>query len=328
MELTVRNANDLFSEGLWKLKTCGVKSDSRNGAVIRIEEPVIITVERPQERVLFFGERDPAHIFHLMECLWILAGRQDVGFLKNFNGNIGQFSDDGIVFNASYGYRMRHHFGRDQLVDVIHTLKADPNSRQAVIQLWDSEDLMKETKDKCCNTQLVFDIISGRVNLTVFNRSNDFWWGNAGSNIVHFSFLLEFVACAIGKPIGKMRTLINNLHIYDKSVYDAAKHLDMPPEAYDYDAYQHNVTSTPIIKPGDNWQEWLRDAERFCDDPFEYPYGSHSFFKNVAYPMAMVSKTRKEKSGTGEHWAIHIHATDWRIATLDWIERRESAKRK
>ena len=189
MELTVRNANDLFSEGLWKLKTLGVKESSRNGAVIRIQEPVIITVERPQERVLFFGKRDPAHIFHLLEAVWICAGRRDVSFIQMFNSNIGQFSDDGKVFNAAYGHRMRHHFGKDQLLDVVSILKADPSSRQAVIQLWDSADLTKQTKDKCCNTQLVFDIVQGKVNLTVFNRSNDFLWGNAGSTAGELAIL-------------------------------------------------------------------------------------------------------------------------------------------
>ena len=328
MEITVRNANDLFSEGLWKLKTCGVKSDSRNGAVIRIEEPVIITVERPQERVLFFGGRDPAHIFHLMECLWILAGRRDVGFLKNFNSNISQFSDDGEVFNASYGFRMRHHFGRDQLLEVIQTLKNDPNSRQAVIQLWDSEDLTKKTLDKCCNTQLVFDIVSGRVNLTVFNRSNDFWWGNAGSNIVHFSFLLEFVASALNRPIGKMRTMINNLHIYDKSVYDAAKYLENPPDPSAYDAYAQGVKPYPIMNHPDP-ETFLADCEYFCEEPFKPGrYYHNSFFHDVAHPMAMVSWVRKNKTGDGMYWAARIHAPDWRIAVEDWIERRELAKRK
>lgn len=327
MELTVRNANDLFSEGLWKLKTCGVKSDSRNGAVIRIEEPVIITVERPQERVLFFEGRDAAHIFHLMECLWICSGRRDVGFLKNFNRNIGQFSDNGELFNAAYGYRMRYHFGRDQLLEVIQTLKEDSNSRQAVIQLWDSEDLRKKTLDKCCNTQLVFDIVRDRVNLTVFNRSNDFWWGNAGSNIVHFSFLLEVVALAVGKPLGRLRTMINNLHIYDKSVYDASKYLENPPSSADYDMYLQGVKPYPIMREGEGIHTWLEHATRFCTNPFTYDRTLYPFFREVAYPMAMVSHARKNGE-TGLKWAKAVAAEDWRIAVTDWIERREEAKKR
>ena len=44
--------------------------------------------------------------------------------------------------------------------------------------------------------------------------------------------------------------------------------------------------------------------------------------------MAMVSKVRKEKSADGMKWVDLIEADDWRIATDDWVERREAAKSK
>ena len=73
MEIIARNANDLFSNMLWHFKTSGVKSDSRNGPVLMINEPVLTRVNRPMERVLFFDGRDANPIFHLMESIWILA---------------------------------------------------------------------------------------------------------------------------------------------------------------------------------------------------------------------------------------------------------------
>jgi len=324
MEFTVRNANDLLSEGLWKLNTCGVKSESRNGPVIRIMEPVIVTVERPQERVLFFEGRDAPHMFHLMESIWILAGRRDVGFLQYFNSKIGQFSDDGKTFNAAYGFRARRHFGHDQLLEVIETLRTDPNSRQAVVQLWDAADLMKQTKDKCCNTQLIFSVDEGKVNLTINTRSNDFWWGNAGANIVHFSFLLEFVASSIDIPIGKMRTLINNLHFYTE-LYDANRYLISPPDPVTYDAYSNGIVPRDIMDSS-NANTFLRDCEMFCENPFEPQNYYHDFFNEVAHPVAMITKTRKEKTGDGLYWAHRVAANDWELACRQWILRREMAK--
>ena len=44
--------------------------------------------------------------------------------------------------------------------------------------------------------------------------------------------------------------------------------------------------------------------------------------------MALISKVRREKSGTGEYWANLIMASDWKRAALEWIERREIAKQK
>lgn len=325
MELTVNNANDLFANGLWKLKINGREENSRNGPVLRIPEPVLTTVKRPMERVLFFGERDANPIFHLMEAIWMLAGRRDVAFPQLFNSRIGQYSDDGEVFNAAYGYRLRHHFGHDQLCEVIEKLKRDPETRQAVLQLWDADDLSKNTLDRACNTQLVLEVVDGRLNMTTFNRSNDFWYGAAGANIVHFTVIMEFIAAAVGVGVGEYRSFSTNLHLYTE-LYDAKKHLVMPPIAEMYDMYAKGVTPSPLGVMED-YGKFLDDCENFCMHPFEHPRYYHDFFHDVAYPMAMVSKVRKEKSGDGVKWANMIYAEDWKIATLDWIERREAAKR-
>lgn len=325
MEIKTRNVNTAISEALWKLKVCGIRKDTRNGPVIAFPEPVMTTYERPEERVLFWEARDANPIFHLMESIWMLAGRRDVSFPKLFNSRIGQYSDDGDVFNAAYGWRWRNHFGRDQLIDIIRLLKKDPNTRQAVMQIWETEDLTKVTKDKACNLSVLFEIRQGRLNMTVLNRSNDLWYGCYGANAVHFSFMMEFVARAVGVPVGVYRQFSNNLHLYTE-LYDAEKYLDYPPDPYEYNAYQHGIKPLPILTEGANWQTWLEDAEDYCTCPFIPLSSSHSFFNEVAYPMAMVSKARKEKFGTGEDWAMRIQAEDWKIATLDWIHRREAAK--
>jgi len=326
MEITANNVNGMFSEGLWRLKTCGVKSDSRNGPVVMINEPVLLTLNKPQERVLFYGERDCNPIFHLLESIHILAGRKDVSFLKQFNSTIGNYSDDGESFNAAYGFRARHHFGEDQLIGVINKLNSDRNTRQAVIQLWDAADLNKQTLDKACNTQLVFSITDDMLDLTVFNRSNDFIWGNTGANAVHFSIWQEFVAIATNSRIGKMRTVSNNLHIYLDLYPKFNKFLDCPPDSESYDMYQQGVKPTKLMFNND-WVSWLEDAEAFCNNPFKYDNSQYSFFTEVAHPMAMISYERKNKISDGMKWADRVEAEDWRIAAQDWIERRETAKK-
>ena len=325
MEIRARNVNAAISEALWKLKVYGVTEQTRNGPVIAFPEPVMTTYERPQERVLFWGERDANPIFHVMESIWMLAGRRDVAFLEQFNSKIGQYSDDGEVFNAPYGYRWRDHFGYDQLPDIIRLLKKDHTTRQAVLQIWEPDDLFKTTKDKACNTQAFFEIRQGVLNMTVLNRSNDLWYGCYGANVVHFSFLMEFIASAVGVPMGVYRQFSHNLHLYT-SLYDAAKYLEYPPDSFNFDAYSHGITPYPIMNHPDP-ETFLRDCEYFCKNPFEGGrFYYNSFFHDVAHPMAMVSKVRKDKTGDGMYWADRIHAQDWRIAVTDWIERRESAK--
>lgn len=328
MELTTKNVNTLFEDMFWKFKTDGVKVSTRNGPAIRIPEPVITKITHPTQRVLFHPERDANPIFHLMEAIWMLAGRNDVEFVEQFNSKIGQYSDDGRTFNAAYGHRWREHFGRDQLKEVVEILKTDPNSRQAVIQMWDAEDLSKQTKDKCCNTQLVFEVFENRVNMTVFNRSNDAWYGYAGANTVHFTVLQEFIAAAVGVRIGEYRTISTNLHLYTE-LYDASRYLDIPPYSAAYDLYSsYKVRPYPLIMDGSKYEDFLQDCERFCDNPYLYTVKySDPFFKKVAHPMALISKMRKSKNGTGLTYVDSIKAEDWKMAVLDWINRREQAKK-
>jgi hypothetical protein len=328
MELTVRNVNDAFSEIFWKFKVLDLKPEqTRNGPALVYPEPVITTYLKPAERVLFHAGRDANPIFHLMESIWMLAGRNDVEFLQLFNSNIGQYSDNGRSFNAAYGYRWRHHFGRDQLVDVIELLRRDPTTRQAVIQMWDSDDLTKDTKDKACNTQLVFDTRGGVLNMAVFNRSNDLWWGAYGANAVHFSVLQEVVATAIQMPLGVYRQISNNLHLYTE-LYNAEKYLTLPPVAEEYDLYASDkVKSIPVMLGGD-YRSFLSECDKFCSNPFENAHYSNPFFNKVAHPMAMVSRVRKNKEGVGRNFAENIRASDWREAVHAWINRREAAKKK
>jgi hypothetical protein len=123
MEIKVRNVNEAFSDIFWKMKAMNLEPEqTRNGPAYVMPEPVTTIYTHPDERVLFNRKRDCNPVFHLMESIWMMAGRNDVAFLSQFNKNMVNFSDDGVTFNAAYGYRWRHHFGFDQIRAVIKTL--------------------------------------------------------------------------------------------------------------------------------------------------------------------------------------------------------------
>lgn len=184
MHLTYRNVNDAFL-GLvgyfhkperWD-STCGVgvvSSRSRNGNVSMIPEPVLITYQRPLERVLFNQARDCNPFALLYEALWMLAGRNDVESLAYYTKQFAEYSDDGRTLNGAYGYRWRaakgapnlwtsggepgksvrgyNRPGVDQLNLLVGHLKAQPDSRRAVLQMWNVEDdLLKIGLGGACN---------------------------------------------------------------------------------------------------------------------------------------------------------------------------------
>lgn len=326
MEIKVRNVNEAFSEIFWRMKALAIEPEqTRNGPALVMPEPVTTIYTHPNERVLFNRKRDCNPVFHLMESIWMMAGRNDVAFLTQFNKNMANFSDDGVTFNAAYGYRWRHHFGSDQIRSVIKILQADPASRQAVVQIWDSADLKKKTKDKACNTQIIFDLRHGALNMTVYNRSNDIWWGAYGANAVHFSFLQEFVARALKAPIGCYRQVSHNLHLYTE-LYDVGDYLTNPPVATDGGHYGVNEVAPYPIMDNDHWETFLYDCCRFCEQPFLPQNYHHTFFNKVAVPMANVIHSRRNKLSDGMDWVEQIAAADWKLATKNWVEQREINK--
>lgn len=329
MELRVSNVNQAVEEGLWRLKTSGVREETRNGTVVAIPEPFQLAYARPQERVLFWPARDANPVFHLMESLWMLAGRDDLRFVGYFNARMRNFSDNGSRLNGAYGHRWRNRFNVDQLATLIRHLQKTPNSRRAVLQMWGTqEDLLQvdSSRDVCCNTHAYFALRDGALDMTVCNRSNDFIWGMCGANAVHFSVLQEFIAAALGVPLGRYTQFSNNMHLY-LELYDYVRYIEQPPCAAAFDYYADGALQHfPLCTTA--WGAWLEDCRRFCEDPFgEQGLALRDpFFTEVARPMALITKTRKEKRGDGMYYAGEVAADDWRLAAQQWIERRENAK--
>ena len=131
---TAKNSNDMAAIVYSELLANGVEDTSRNGNVLRLTEPVMLCYTNPWHRANFTHHRDANIFFHLAEAMWMLAGRNDVAFLNKFNGNMKNYSDNGKVFNAAYGYRTRFSFRHDQLEEVVKILKENPTSRQAAIR--------------------------------------------------------------------------------------------------------------------------------------------------------------------------------------------------
>lgn len=314
-----RNVNDIFPLGLFHLKSNGVERSSRNGPTLEIMSPVVIQYDRPEERVLFESKRDANPFFHLFESLWMLAGRNDTAFLDEYNSQMKQYSDDGEGFNAAYGQRLRSHFEKDQIDEVIQLLRRDPDDRQVVLQIWDVDDLGKDTKDKACNLTIVPRIRNGRLDWTVYNRSNDFILGALGANAVHMSIIQEFVARMVGVKVGRYWQVSNCLHVYTELTPHWQKCKDLPLSVNDpYRMGQ--VTPYPLIT---NKEFWMNDLYNWMDKPWSGKSYADPFFNHVAKPMAIVHRAHRDGKD-GLQYVNKIEASDWRMACTEWLTRRES----
>ena len=176
--LRVSNVAQALPQGLELLRREGVTLPSRNGPMVEVPYPVTTQYLNPRERVLFCPDRDANPFFHFFESLWMIAGRNDVEFVKHYSGNMAKFSDNSVTLHGAYGFRWRNHFNFDQIEFLISEIKNNPTSRRLVMGMWDPKaDIEGTSLDHPCNTQIYFRIRNDAIDMTVCNRSNDVVWG-------------------------------------------------------------------------------------------------------------------------------------------------------
>jgi hypothetical protein len=337
--LSGNGINDVFTELLWLARHArgNWRRVAPRGLPTLEWKGVFITeYSTPRERVLFNPVRDANPFFHFMEALWILAGRRDVEFLKQFTSNIEQFSDDGRNFHGAYGRRLRLHWAApglnqytDQLVQAIEILRANHDTREVVISLWDpAADLGVVTKDRPCNTTLYLKIRDNRLNLTVACRSNDAILGAYGANVVQFSTIQEFVALAVGVPVGTYAQVSDSFHIYEDS--EVWKRLDADRGAA-HNPYLEGIEPFPLMSMEGDYKKWLQECEAFCDGVISERLCTFPYFAHVAVPMLRAHRMYRDKEIASKNGRIdravdileaECWAVDWRIAATEWLNRR------
>lgn len=303
----------------------------RYGDVIECLEPVTTVYTNPQRRVLFNEVRDANPFFHLMESLWILAGRADVRFLKMFNSRMGEFSDDGVSFHAPYGYRIRSHFEKDQIKECVDLFKKDINTNRAVLQVWDcDEDLNFDSKDIPCNDLVFLKVREDKLHITVCCRSNDVIWGAYGANVVQFSMLQEYIAGHLGVGVGEYRQISDSYHIYDTPKNNEIARHEALGEPY------FEINTTPLLMGGGTMEQFDEDLVNFFDliddyfimsSPLRMNKGFKTrFFSSVVWPMFINYKERKDEGvDTKETVSLlrrNMPSTDWQHACIAWLQRR------
>jgi len=188
-----------------------------------------LEIDNPYRRCTGGYGRNINVFFLMAEALWIWSGRRDVKFLEIFNSKIKEFSDDGEVFHAPYGWRMREWgeeaedktipmsvqgTGYDQLKGAINELNKNRETRRVAISVWNPLfDLEANFKDHPCNDFLMFKIRDNKLYQFIANRSNDLHWG-LPTNVFQFSFIGECMSAILGISYGRQTHYSDSLHYY------------------------------------------------------------------------------------------------------------------
>ena len=321
--IEVRNVNEALPVGLALLLHQGVEEPSRDGPVVVAPWPVSTVYHHPRERVLLSPHRNANPFFHLMEAMWMLAGRDDATFLDTYVSDFSERFAEPITRrqHGAYGFRWRRWFGDevpiDQLEAIPRLLREDPTTRRAVLTMWDpAADLEPDSpkRDIPCNTQAYFRVKDGVLHMLVTCRSNDIIWGAYGANAVHFSFLLEYIAAMAGLEVGTYIQLSFNFHAYT-SILDK---MDWATLAADAGREYPGGSPVPLVE----------DPRTFHRDLDEVLAGDNRimrnrFLSNTVNPMMVAHQCFKQRDYRGAlAFVDEVLSDDWRLAAKEWIQRR------
>ncbi len=227
--LSSDNANELYAAVCRTVRTEGRRVAPRGmvttevlGAHLCLTDPRRRFIAVPPARVL-----NPA--FAVAEALWILSG-SDEPWIFNYNRSLVQYADGGRLRGA-YGPRMRRWRDEvDQLDHVRRLLGRDPDSRQAVIQLYDPHLDTRGHRDVPCTLNYRFFVRQSRLDMHTSMRSNDVWLG-LPYDLFIATTLQELMAGWLGVDVGSYHHHVDSLHLYAQRDQAAAEVASAPVDA-------------------------------------------------------------------------------------------------
>jgi thymidylate synthase len=117
-----------------------------------------------------------------------------------------------------YGRQWRHWVGTDgkvvdQIVDLMHNLKHNPDSRRHIVSAWNPTEVDQMALPPC-HSLFQFYISSGKLSCQLYQRSADVFLG-VPFNIASYALLTEMIAHVLGLKAGDFVHSFGDVHLYN-----------------------------------------------------------------------------------------------------------------
>lgn len=206
-----------YRDAIIKIMNTGVDEfNERTGHTCKVVPG--ITFELDSGFPLLTLRKIPIKLFVAEQCWFLMGSNRPDEFLEQFTKIWDDFKETDGTVAAAYGFRWRHHFGRDQIKDLIALLLQSPGSRHGVVVTWDPSDdgLGSGTSKKNvpCPYTFTVNIIGSKLHMHNIVRSNDMMLG-CPHDVAGFYLLMCILAGKLGVKPGKYTHSISNAHIYD-----------------------------------------------------------------------------------------------------------------
>ena len=237
----VATLDDLMHEVVGEVMKDGQRIGPRRGGARELTG-VLLELTNPLAR-LSRTETRGKPFSCLGELCWYLSAADDLGSIAYYLGDYRDEAEEGVLWGA-YGPRLFNRHGHDQVRTVIDLLGQRQDSRQAVIQIFDAEDIAAAHKDVPCTCTLQFLSRGGRLNMVTTMRSNDVFRG-LPHDVFCFTMLQELIARSLSLAVGTYKHVVGSLHVYERDEEACRQFLE--------EGYQSTDSIMPEMPVGDPW---------------------------------------------------------------------------
>jgi len=163
------------------------------------------------------------------ELLWFLKGDTNISYLQENKVRIwNEWADNNGDLGPVYGAQWRNWDGKgiDQISDLIHQLKTNPDSRRLLVSAWNPSVLPDTSKSFSenisdgkaalppCHTLFQFYVADGKLSCQLYQRSADVFLG-VPFNIASYALFTMMMAQVCGYQAGDFIHTFGDAHIYN-----------------------------------------------------------------------------------------------------------------
>jgi thymidylate synthase len=210
----------ILFEGLDKEDRTGTGTTSIFGATIKHDMSMGFPL-LTRKRVSFKAAKT--------ELLWILQGRTDLKYLedngvKYWRPDYERSGRTDETLGPVYGKQWRDFGGVDQLHQLVHNIKCNPNSRRLIVSAWNPAEMNDMVLPPCHYGFQVY-INNGKLDLMWQQRSADVFLG-LPYDIAMYGLLLELLAKGSNMKPGQLIGQLGDCHLYNNHLEQSLLYLD------------------------------------------------------------------------------------------------------
>lgn len=179
----------------------------------------------------------------IYELLWFLKGDTNISFLTQNGVRIwNEWADSKGDLGPVYGHQWRNwnNEGIDQIKEIVHTLKTNPDSRRMLVSAW-NPSVLPDTSHSFevnvangkaalppCHALFQFYVSQGRLSCQLYQRSADVFLG-VPFNIASYALLTMMIAQVCDLKLGEFIHTFGDVHIYNNHLEQVKLQLSREP---------------------------------------------------------------------------------------------------